>query len=237
MHRAALDAADVEELLRGGSVWKPISGHVVLRDAYQQPDAAWELLLQSGYLNSVEERAGPTDRIEHRLCLPNKEVTIAFEDAVRQWSQIALGGGARLDHMLEAMLAGDVEEFEYLLGNFARDALSYLDTPREISEGVFHTFLLGMLVQLAPRYRVTSNREAGYGRADLLIAPRERGGAGVVIELKRVRAGQDPAVVLEAALGQIAERGYAEELRAQGCAEVLGYAAAVEGKRVWVRMA
>ena len=233
MDRAVLDRSDVETLLSGGSVWKVIDDHVVLRDAYRTEEAAWGLLLFSGYLNAVETRQDASGRLSHRLSLPNKEVHLAFEDAVVSWTSSRLSG-ATLDAMLTAMLEGDVHNFEHILGRIAIDTLSYHDVAREQSEHVFHLFLLGMLVRLAPRYRVRSNREAGYGRADILISPRGGEGAGVVLELKATR-GRDPERVLDEALAQIEDRGYVAELEAEGVTEVRVYGAVVDGKRVAVR--
>ena len=237
MDRAALAAADVEELLAGGSIWKVITDHVVLRDAYRQPEAAWELLLHSGYLKAVEQRVAPNLRIERRLMLPNLEIRIAFEDAVRQWTQIALGGGEGIEELLSAMLTGDERRFARALSVFTRDALSFMDTSRRQTEAIFQALLLGMLVLLAPRYHVRSNREAGYGRADMLVSLKEPGGVGVVLELKVVdkELGDEPEQILDEALAQITSRDYAAELLAEGCREVICYGAAVQGKRVWVR--
>ena len=169
--------------------------------------------------------------------LPNLEIRIAFEDAVRQWTQVALGGGEGIEELLSAMLAGDERRFARALSVFTRDALSFMDTSRRQTEAIFQAFLLGMLVLLAPRYHVRSNREAGYGRADILVSPKEPGGVGVVLELKVVdkELGDELEQILDEALAQITSRDYAAELLAEGCSEVICYGAAVQGKRVWVR--
>ena len=233
MDRAVLEAGDMETLLGGGSVWKIVDEHVELRGAYARPDAAWSLLLFSGYLNAVQTRQESDGRLSRRLEIPNREVRLAFADAIDEWIQGGLGG-ATLDAMLTAMLEGDARTFEHILGRIARDVLSYHDVPRDSSEHVFHLFLLGMLVRLAPRYRVRSNREAGYGRADILISPAQGEGPGVVLELKATW-GTDPQQILDEALAQIEDRRYVAEAQAEGVAEVRVYAAALDGKRVWVR--
>ena len=235
--RQVLEPAEVEELLRGGSVWKVIDKHVVLREAYSSADAAWGLLLFSGYLNAVEARAEPTGRIAYRLALPNREVHIAFADAIGDWTSRAVRDERTLPAMLEAMLAGDAATFGDYLGAFVRDVLSYHDAGTDRPERVFHAFLLGMLVQLQPRWQVRSNREAGHGRADVLVIPAEAGGPGAVVELKRVRTedGETPEQALDAALAQVADRDYAAEVRASGAGQVWVWGAALDGKRVWVR--
>ena len=237
MDRAVLKAEEVEALLSGGSVWKIVDEHVELRTAYQREEAAWGLLLFSGYLNAVQTRQQADGRLSRRLEIPNREVHLAFEDAIADWTQLRLSVRGSLDAMLGAMLAGDADTFARVLSGFARDTLSYHDVGRPQPERVFHTFLLGMLVQLAPRYRVRSNREAGYGRADILISPTTPGEPGVVLELKVVdrELGDEPERTLDQALAQVQDRGYVAELEAEGVGEVRVYAAALDGKRVWVR--
>ena len=235
MDRGVLDRGEVEELLAGGSVWKIVNDHVVLRDAYQQPDAAWELLLYSGYLKAVDVEQDALGVVRRRLMLPNTEVGLALRDAVRSWNQQVLSGGALLDAALRALLDGDAPVFEDLLQQIVLRSLSFHDTAGDTSHQVFGAFLLGMLVHLADSHRVTSDREAGYWRADILIRPLSGGGTGVVLELKRVRGNQGPKGALDEAAEQITRQRYAQELRAEGCEEVLCFAAAVRGKEVWVR--
>lgn len=233
MDRAVLDAADVEALLSGGSVWKVIDEHVELRTAYSRDDAAWSLLLFSGYLNVVETRQELDGRLSRRLAIPNREVWLAFSDAIDEWTRSRVGAPT-LDAMLGAMLDGDEQIFEQTLSRLAAETLSYHDVPRGHEEHAFHLFLLGMLVRLQPRYRVRGNREAGYGRADVLISPVDGTGPGVVVELKATH-GREVEQVLDEALAQVASKGYVAELEADGVSPVLVYGAAIDGKQVRVR--
>ena len=50
-------------------------------------------------------------------------------------------------------------------------------------ERFYHGFVLGLLTELSGRYLVTSNRESGFGRYDVLLKP-EKGDDGIILEFK-----------------------------------------------------
>ena len=95
--------------------------------------------------------------------------------------------------------------------------------------------ILGLLVQMEGDYEVRSNRESGFGRADVLVRPRTPGKPGVVLELKVLRRGETPERALVAAARQVRERRYAAELTAAGASPVHEMVAVFDGKRAWVR--
>ena len=43
---------------------------------------------------------------------------------------------------------------------------------------------MGLLVELAGRYEVTSNRESGFGRYDVMLRPLRQGEDGIILEFK-----------------------------------------------------
>lgn len=134
------------------------------------------------------------------------------------------------------MLSGDTEGFEALLEQFMLASLSFHDPAGTRPERVHHALVLGLLVSLMPEYEVKSNREAGYGRVDILVLPTSASKPGVVIELKTAASDEDATLAdaLQAAATQIRQQRYVDELRARGAAPCIGYAAAFSGKRVRV---
>jgi hypothetical protein len=228
--------SDQEALLRGEIVEKDLVDPIALRDLDYVDDVVWSFLLFSGYLTAVDVTYGD-DAIRVRLRVPNREVRRVFASLFSTWLRRGLGGTGQVDHMLEALLAGDAERVERDLERLLFAHVSHHDLPRPAGELPYHMFVLGLLVRLAPEYDVRSNRETGYGRADVLIAPRQPGRPGVVMELETLDPHRDasPEAALDAAMPQIEQRAYAAELRAAGAAPIHTYAAVFDRKRAYVR--
>jgi hypothetical protein len=132
------------------------------------------------------------------------------------------------------MLSGDAEGLEEQLEERLITMLSHHDVAGDRVEAVYQAFLVGMLVHLEPTHRVYSNREAGFGRADVMVVPRQPG-PGAVMELKRITRRETEELALEKAIAQLTDRDYAAEVRAGGATEVYQYAVVFDGKRCWVR--
>ncbi|MFO0756093.1 MAG: AAA family ATPase [Byssovorax sp.] len=231
------EEADIETLLRGKSITKLIDENMALRDLPPGSDAVWGFLLFTGYLTATKVRQKGAF-IKVRLRIPNREVRSAYQSVFHTWLAGALGNGAKVKALGRALLGGDAETAQRLLEDLLLRSISFHDTgkgPGE-PERVYHAFLLGLLVWLAPRYRVSSNREAGHGRCDLMIAPRNAGQPGVVMELKTVDRDkrETPKKAMAAALGQLRKRRYADELRAAGAAPVREIGVVFDGKNVTV---
>ncbi len=114
--------------------------------------------------------------------------------------------------MGRALLEGDLESFEGLLGMLLRDAMSFHDFGKVPRERIYHAFLAGLLLHLEPDWRVRSNRESGFGRVDVTVESS-----------------------LDAAHEQLEGRAYAAELVAAGAGPVYELAVVFDGKRVHVR--
>ena len=133
------------------------------------------------------------------------------------------------------MLAGDAARFARQLTESMLSALSYHDVARHPSgrpaESVYQAFIVGLLLHLQASHRVVSNREAGTGRADVLVIPRTPG-PGVVLELKAIdtRFGETTESCLQEALEQLRKRDYAAEVRVAGATEVHQLAVVFDGK-------
>jgi hypothetical protein len=223
---------ELKRLLRGQAISKRVEEDIVLRDLEKTPDAVWSLLLFSGYLR-------PASGVQHEqtmsLTIPNKEVRHAFEKLSRAFFEQRLGGGDEVLRMLDAMFQGDEETFERYLARFLLTSMSYLDPAVREPEKVYNAFVLGILLWLRPEYEVISDIESGLGRVDLRVRPRQPGRAGVVLELKVRKEGETPEHALESALEQIEDRKYTAELIECGAQPIHTYAAAFDGKQVWVR--
>ncbi|MBL9105370.1 MAG: AAA family ATPase [Myxococcales bacterium] len=228
---------ELEAVLRGESVHKPLTEHTVLRDIYRDTTALWSFLLFSGYLAARDVRRDELGGLSADLGLPNRELRSVFANLFKSWLQAGLGGPRQVEDMSRALLRGDLEQFEHHLARLLVESASTFDTAgteRMPPEQLYHAFVLGLLLHLQPDHAVRSNRESGYGRADVLVVPRRPGLPGVVLELKVKSRRRTLAQTLADGLQQLADQDYAAELRAAGAAPIHEIAVAFDGKRVLV---
>lgn len=233
-------------LFDGGSIPVTLDGSAQLEALAASPDAVLGLLAFAGYLTAEQVSVDPDGLLQCALRLPNHEVRTVFKRTFGHW--LAEGqshpGGASAHALSDAILSGDATAFEAHLGALLLALMSHHDVAGDPVEAVYQAFFLGLLADLGSTHRVLSNREAGHGRADLLIAPRVPAGVapvgsspvrtarhGAVLELKRVRPRASLRGALAEATAQLASRDYAAELRASGATAIFQYAVAFDGKR------
>jgi hypothetical protein len=230
--------AELETLVAGGTIEKPIDESIVLRDVSSRSDAVWSFLLFTGYLKAVEHWMVEGE-LWGKLAVPNVEVGLSLRRMARAWLEDLAGGSDEVRVLLDALLRGDAPVVERILGRMVGASVSFFDTAAPEPERFYHGLVVGLLTSLGPRYEVRSNRESGYGRCDVMVLPKTAGEPGVVLELKRVDAerGESKERALTLALAQIKKRDYAAELSARGAKPVHEMAAVFEGKKVHVRTA
>ena len=185
----------------------------------------------------MTRRCRSSNDIVAELAIPNREVRVAFTKSVMVWVKAGLGGIDNVTALCTAMLTGNEQGFATLLTKLLTRTMSYHDTAGTDPERVYQAFILGMLVHLESGWHVRSNREAGEGRYDLAVIPKQPGKPGVVLELKALDDLGDKAAeqALDGALAQISERRYAVELEAAGAEPILTYGVVFDGKRAWVK--
>ncbi len=227
-------SARSEALLRGEAIDVPIDSNIALRDIDKNDDTLWNFLLFAGYLKPVQLDL-IVGRYYGKLAIPNKEVKIVYEDMFRNWLYKAAPSSAFIDELVKALFAGHAEIVQKLLGKILLTAMSYQDPAGKEPEKLYHGFILGMMVHLESEYDVRSNRESGYGRADMLIRPKTPGKPGVVMEFKVREEDEAIETVLKDAAKQVRERQYAAELSAAGASHVYEYAMVFDGKKAWVK--
>jgi hypothetical protein len=228
----------LESILSGRAIIKTIDEGFTFQNVNMRQDALWSLLFFSGYLTYSEHRLTSDGVYECSLIPPNHEIRTLYRSLTTSIAIAPLHEKERVEMMLQCMIQGDLENFEYLLQHYIINLMSSFDLPESESERSYHMFVLGLLVLLENRYHIRSNRESGYGRYDIMLIPYDLSDPktpGIIIEFKRaIRQTIEQAV--QAALKQINEKKYETELRAQGINTVLIYAIAFEGKNVLVQL-
>ena len=233
-----------EYLLQGKSIIVEIDEQIVYDQLDEDESTIWSLLLASGYLKVKNVNTYATDfgewKQEYELELTNFEVGAMFRQMIRKWFSRSAGG---YNDFVKALLLDDVRGMNVYMNEVAMATFSYFDTGNKLSrekpERFYHGFVLGLMVELADRYVLTSNRESGFGRYDVMLEPRKPGDAGIIMEFKVQDRAEEKELsdTADAALKQIKEKKYETALVEKGFSKekIRSYGFAFCGKQVLIK--
>lgn len=232
----------MEHLLAGEHLRTEIDEQMVFQALDDNEEAIWSLLLASGYLK-VEK--SPEDALDenqqYELSLTNLEVEKMFRKMIQSWFK---NPSAKYNDFIKAMLLHDVDYMNVFMNQMAQVMFSSFDTGKHPSgktepERFYHGFVLGLMVDLADRYHITSNRESGFGRYDVMLEPKRKEDPAFVLEFKVHNPAKESSLeeTADNALKQIDTKQYDTMLVEKGItAERISHLGlAFEGKKVLIK--
>ena len=220
---------ELEELLAGGTIEKPVHEEITYDSMYASQDNLWNFLFFTGYLKKTGERM-EENAARISLAIPNAEVKYIYENTIKNWFMEDVGK-RDLSGLYQALFTGNAEETEKNLSILLRQTISYMDS----GEAFYHGFLLGVLGGLA-EHVVRSNREAGNGRLDICVYSMDTEQPPLILELKASPSFGAMEASCQQALAQIEEKAYDAWLPQEGYREAWLYGIAFYKKQCRVKV-
>lgn len=233
----------MEDLLNGKSLRIRMDEQVAFEQLEHRESAIWSLLLASGYLKVNQLHINiKTGKTTYELMLTNREVRLMFEEMIEEWFSESVPA---YNDFIRAMLCDDIKQMNLYMNEVAFHTFSFFDSGKTPSrtepERFYHGFVLGLMVDLSDQYQITSNRESGFGRYDVMLEPKDnKAGQAYILEFKVHDPDSDGKTLedtAQAALRQIAEKGYTAALTAKGFdqKQIRRYGFAFRGKQVLIQ--
>ena len=211
-----------ETLLNGGSITQTITDELTYDTLETSEDNLWSVIFMTGYLTKADE----SNDNKITLRIPNKEIFTIFEDAVVRLFRDTLDT-SKQKSLMDALWHGDGDKASSRISDLLWKTISY----NNYHEDYYHAFLTGVFVGLG--YEVETDREHGLGRTDIVLKDTDNRRA-IIIEAKKSRTEGEMDANCDAALNQIRNRRYANDL--YGFTMVLCYGVAFFQKQAKVKL-
>ena len=212
---------NLNDLINGKDIMVYINESIRMGDNLS-PNNIWEIMLFSGYL-TVKETLSETMFV---LRIPNKEIQSLFKglfvDAIFRES-------SNVGSLVQALITKNISQVIKSLEDVVINAISFYDISRKY-ENPYQALLGGFLYALDDYYIMDPNMESGYGRADIILIPRNKSWAGYILELKRANT-NDIEKEAEKAFNQIEDKKYEALLKKNGVKDIVKIGIVFDGKK------
>ena len=179
---------EIEGLIEGGTIEKPIHEDITYDDMHSTQDNLWNFLFFTGYLKKISQRQeGETIYME--MAIPNSEVRYIYKNAVLRWFEEKIDKKTEkkeLAPLYESLLKGDTEKMGRSFRRISWKPSAFMITRRAIIMDSWQGLLRPM-----GNYIVQSNRESGKGRPDILVRYPSVRGKAVILEIKVAKTYQE----------------------------------------------
>lgn len=222
-------------LLKGERVLARIDQNVVYRTLSEEPANIYSLLLVAGYLKIIKKQLQADGSYLCEVAIPNREIAAVYKgEILSHLLQIGAITRTTADKIAESLYANDCEKLQKAIAEYMDRSISFYDAG---AEGFYHGLVLGLIALMDNQYKIKSNREAGNGRYDIAMIPREDKYPGIIMELKWKKDLNETKLssLAEETFVQIDDNRYDAEMKEDGIKNILKFGIAFSGKNVNVK--
>lgn len=217
-------------LLQGKEVQSIMDTDIIYPEVDGDPDTIYSFLLVAGYLKVKEVISELHDNPICSLEIPNREIKNVFQKEILD-NYKKLFTGTILRNFEMALRTENAELFTDTLERYLTQSASAFDTSHE---NFYHGTIFGMLAIMSDNYYISSNREAGEGRFDIQLEPKDKTQMGYIIEFKVGKELSEEALEKLAgdAVKQVKDKHYAADMEYRGIQKIGILGIAFSGKHV-----
>jgi hypothetical protein len=203
---------DLQDLLEGRGIVRRLHKQISFADIENNKDVFYSLLVFAGYLNPKLESTDPEDPT-YRLTIPNREVNNIYVQRIIGWVSKKLNiDGTDYENFVGLLINQKLEQFKNKFAEYLLESTSYHDL---LKERDYHNLVGGILAPLSRKYMIDSNKEAGHGRFDHMLIPKESKGltTAIILEYKIAESLDHLAAIAAEGLAQINAQQYDAKIK------------------------
>lgn len=220
---------NLKKLMMNEKITTYVDTSVIYPEVQNNPQNIYSFLLVTGYLKVVSMYPQYDGNYMCDVSIPNKEIAFVYEKEVLAKTN---KNGMAIS-VQQAIFSGDVLRLQQLLEEYMLQSIASIDGA---NESFYHGMMLGLCAVLSNRYQVRSNRESGFGRFDIQLAPKVKGMPGFIFEFKHTNdENKDLSILADNALEQIEAKKYDTELKSLGVENIVKIGIAFRGKNAIVK--
>lgn len=219
---------NLRSLLDGNSITTYIDTNVTYPDVNDNPYTIYSFLTLAGYLKISKIFQLEDCNFMCDLAIPNKEIKVVYEKEI-----LSNINKTNMKILIEqALFTKDFNKLREIITKFLVESVSTFDGS---NESFYHGMMLGLCASLNNIYKITSNRESGFGRYDIELEPKINNIPGYIFELKYVKDINKLESSAIKALNQITEKKYDSNMKANGVNNIIKIGISFSGKNACLK--
>ena len=221
--------AKLQDLLLGKPIDTIVDTNIVYPTLKTSKDAIFSFLLLTGYLKATPKEITLDGEYVYELTIPNKEVLYAYKKEILSIISVTISPEI-ITTITKMIISGETENLQSFLEKLFLESASFYDS----SESFYHGLMFALCVIASRNYDVTSNRESGLGRYDIMMMPKNKSLPGIIIEIKTSKkcSLERLKILAKTVLKQIDEEKYDTEMIKDDMRTIYKFGIAFSGKHV-----